>query len=159
MPHLKVYHNPHFPFYDGDHGQIILPAQPVATVMAPDSLPLPALLEVGYTQTQHGYDRDSWFNNPQVLPHLRSTSVGDLITDGNGNLYVVESVGFQPYQPQTIAPAHQLAEAYRSLQAAIAETDIQAVLPLVQRTLVALQHTLAAEDYSVSESLDRRYSP
>lgn len=147
MPYLKVYHNPHFLFYDGDHSQIILPIQPVATVMAPDSLPLPALLEVGYAQTQHGYDHDSWFNNPQVLTHLRSTSVGDLITDGDGNLYVVERVGFQPYQPQAIAPAHRLAEGYRLLQAAVAAADIQAVLPLVQQGLVALQHALVAADY------------
>ncbi len=151
MPHIKVYHNPHFLLYRGDHCEIVPPTQPVATVTAPNGLPLHALLEVGYTQTQHGYEHARWFNNPQVLPHLRSTSVGDLITDGDGNLYVVETCGFQPYQPQTIAPAYRLAEAYRLLQSATDEVETRALPMLLRQALLALQHVLTDEGYPASE--------
>jgi len=82
-------------------------------------LSLTGILEFAYAKTQHAHS--SWFNNPQVMAHLRSTSAGDLISDSDNNLYVVESFGFQPYQPKAIAPVHKLAEAYRLLKTACTE--------------------------------------
>jgi hypothetical protein len=145
-----VYHNPNFLHYRGDHSQIVPQTQPVATVTAPDGLPLNALLDVGYAKTQHAHG--SWFSNPQVLVHLRSTSVGDLITDGDGNLYVVESFGFQPYQPKVVTPVHRLAEAYRLWITGVDGADTRSLLALVRRALAAIQHVLAAEGYPASES-------
>lgn len=88
MPKIRVYHNPNFLYYRGSHSQIVPLTQPVATVTVPEGLSLTEMLEFGYTQTQHVHT--SWFNNPQVMVHLRSTSMGDMIGDGEGNLYVVE---------------------------------------------------------------------
>jgi hypothetical protein len=42
------------------------------------------MLGAAYAWTQHGYLRDSWFNDPAVMPHLRSTSVGDLLATEDG---------------------------------------------------------------------------
>jgi len=71
-------------------------------VTVPEGLSLTEMVEFGYAQTQQAHAR--WLNNPQIMPHLRSTSIGDMFTDGEGNLYVVESCGFQPYQPKAISP-------------------------------------------------------
>ena len=60
------------------------------------------MLGAAYAWTQHGYLYPSWFNDPAVTPHLRSTSVGDLLATEDGALYVVESFGFQPYRPKSI---------------------------------------------------------
>ena len=150
MPKITVYHNPNFLYYRGIHSQIVLPTQPVATVTVPEGLSLTEMLEYGYVQTQHAHT--SWFNNPPVMPHLRSTSMGDMITDNDGNLYVVESFGFQPYQPRAIAPVHKLAEVYRLLETAVNGADARSLLRVVRQALVAIQHTLAAEGYLASET-------
>jgi hypothetical protein len=110
------------------------------------------MLDVAYARTQHGYEHPSWFNDPDVIPHLRSTSAGDLIADSGGTLYVVESFGFQLYQPKAIHPVHKLAEAYRLLETAVAEADTHSLLTLVRQALAAIQQALAAEGYPASES-------
>lgn len=158
MSKITIFHNPNFLYYRGDHKQIMPPTQPVATISVPDGLSLPESLEFGYAQTQHV--GTSWFNNPGVMVHLRSTSVGDLIADNEGNLHVVESFGFQPYQPKGIAPVHKLAEAYRLLETActepaevaVDEGDARSLLALVRQALAAIQHALAAEGYPDSEA-------
>lgn len=163
MLKIVVYHNPNFLDYRGVHSQIVPPTQPVATVTVPEGLSVTEMLEFVYVQTQHTHT--SWFNNPQVMPHLRSTSVGDLISDDEGNLYVVESCGFQPYQPQVMAPVHKLAEAYHLLETACterrprsqAEVAVNADHPrslsvLVQQALAAIRYALAAAGYPDGET-------
>jgi len=152
MPKIAVYHNPNFLDYRGNHSQIVPPAQPVATVTVPANLSLDEMLGAAYARTQHGYENPSWFNDLDVIPHLRSTSAGDLIADSDGNLYVVESFGFQPYQPRAIAPVHKLAEAYRLLETAVNGADTRSLLTLVRQALAAIQHALVAEGYPASES-------
>lgn len=150
MSKITVFHNPNFLYYRGDHKQIVPPTQPVATISIPDGLSLPESLEFGYAQTQHV--DTSWFNNPGVMVHLRSTSVGDLIADNEGNLHVVESFGFQPYQPKAIAPVHKLTEAYRLLETAVDESNHHSLATAVHQALAAIQHSLSAEGYPDSES-------
>ena len=114
MPIIQVFHNPHFLDYDGSHSQIVPPVRPTASVnIATAGLELNDMLGAAYAWTQHGYLYPSWFNDPAVTPHLRSTSVGDLLATEDGALYVVESFGFQAYRPKAISPIHKLAEAYR----------------------------------------------
>ncbi len=149
MPYLMVYHNPHFLEYNGDHSQIVAPTQPVASIFVSAGSSLDERLGAAYTQTQHGHNYPSWFNDPQIIPHLRSTAVGDLIADHEGNLYVVENFGFQPYQPATQDPLSALAEAYRWLEAACRQREAAAdglLLSAARRALVAMQHTLATEE-------------
>lgn len=162
MPKIIVYHNPNFLDYRGNHSQIVPPIQPVATVTVPEGLSLTKMLAFAYAQTQHAHS--NWFNNPPVMAHLRSASAGDLITDSDGNFYVVESFGFQPYQPKAIRPVHKLAEAYRLLEicterrpkpqaeVAVAGADTRSLLTLVRQALAAIQHALDAEGYPASES-------
>lgn len=150
MPKITVFHNPNFLYYRGDHKQIVPPTQPVATISVPDGLSLPESLEFGYAQTQHV--DTSWLNNPGVMVHLRSTSVGDLIADNEGNLHVVESFGFQPFQPKAIAPVHKLAEAYRLLETAVDESNHHSLATAVHQALAAIRHSLSAEGYPDSES-------
>jgi hypothetical protein len=145
MATIKIYHNPDFLNYHGDHSQIIPPIHPVATVNTPDNFPSDALLDLGFTQTQHV--GGSWYDNPDVLVHLRSTSVGDVISMPDGTLYVVESCGFKPYQPKTIRPAQKLAEACRLLEIAVDEGSTYHLRTLTRQALAAVQHALAAEGY------------
>ena len=158
MSKITVYHNVNFLDYRGNHSQIVPPTQPVATVTVPEGLSLTEMLEFAYAQTQHVHS--SWFNNPQVMAHLRSTSAGDLVTDGDGNLHVVESFGFQPYLPEDVVPVHSLAEASRLLETActelvevaVEEADIYSLPALVRQALIAIQHVLAAGEYPDSEA-------
>ena len=55
MKQIKVYHNPHFLDYQGSHGQIIPPTQPVASVRAAAEMPLVERLGLAFRQTQHTY--------------------------------------------------------------------------------------------------------
>ncbi len=149
MPTITVYHNPNFLNYRGNHSQIVPPTQPVATVTVPEGLSLTEMLESAYAQTQHAHG--SWFNNPQVMAHLRSSSAGDLIADGNGNIYVVEPFGFQPYKPRAVSPVHRLAEAAQLLEASVSGGDTRSLLASAKQAFAAIQHTLSAEGYPASE--------
>jgi hypothetical protein len=82
-----------------------------------------------------------------VLVHLRSTSVGDVISLPDGTLYVVESYGFKLYRPKTIRPAQKLAEACRLLEIAVDEGSTYHLRTLTRQALAAVQHALAAEGY------------
>ena len=110
MPKITIYHNPDFLNYRGDHSQLIQPTQPVATVTVPENFSPMEMLKVGYAQTQH-LD-GAWFDNESVTLCLRSTSAGDLIHLPDGSSYVVERMGFQPYQPSEceVEEACQLCE-------------------------------------------------
>jgi hypothetical protein len=143
MAKIKVYHNPEFLEYRGDHGQIPPPGRPVAIVEAPDALSPAEMLEFAYMKTQHG-DNGSWYNNPEVNTHLRSTSVGDLIADAAGELHVVESAGFQPYQPDSTAPEQGLAEAQRALVEAVVQADTGRVLSAARQALAVVRQVLTA---------------
>jgi hypothetical protein len=95
MTIIKVYHNPNFLDYRGDHAGIVLPDAPIASVTVPeDALPHQAL-SWSYRQTQH-LERP-WWENPAIYLHVRSTSVGDVLETADGRRFVVESMGFQPY--------------------------------------------------------------
>lgn len=156
MPYIKVYHNPHFLDYNGDHSQIVPPTQPVASILVSAGSSLDKRLGVAYAQTQHGYTYPSWFHDPQVIPHLRSTAVGDLMADLDENLYVVENFGFQPYQPVPKDPLPLLAEAYRRLETACKEregTADGALLSAARRALVAMQQTLTAGETHVARQV------
>ncbi|MBK8986270.1 MAG: hypothetical protein IPM39_09340 [Chloroflexi bacterium] len=149
MPTIQVYHNPHFLDYDGSHSQIVPPVRPTASVnITTAGLELNDMLGAAYAWTQHGYLYPSWFNDPAVTPHLRSTAVGDLLATEDGALYVVESFGFQPYRPKAISPIHKLAEAYRLLDAAAERTAATAV----QQALAAMAHVLIADGRPVGDT-------
>jgi hypothetical protein len=112
MTVIKVYHTPNFLNYRGNHSDIVPPARPVATVQVPEEMSIEQALEIVYRQTQHLDDVDGgWWNHEDVMLHIRSTSVGDVLADEQGNLFVVESMGFRPYHPGAIRPSHRLAEA------------------------------------------------
>lgn len=149
MPVIKVYHNPNFLDYRGQHTGIVPPIRPVATVEVPEETPGEQALEIAYRQTQH-LDV-SWWNNAGVMLHVRSTSVGDVLADEQGNLFVVESMGFQPYQPRAIRPYHRLAEAYRLLDEALAQASTSQIVAVAGQTRNTLLHALEAEGYSNGE--------
>lgn len=156
MTIIRVYHNPHFLTYDGSHSQTVPPVRPTASVNIPTiGLEPNDLLGAAYARTQHGYAFPSWFNDPAVTPHLRSTSVGDLLATEDGTLYVVESFGFQPYRPKAISPLHKLAHAYRLLDAAgysLTDADDGALPTVARQALAAMESVLAAEGQPVGES-------
>jgi hypothetical protein len=95
MPTIRVYHNPNFLNYRGDHAAIVLPDAPIATVTAPDTPALAHTLARVFAATQH-LERP-WWENPDIYLHVRSTSVGDVLETEDGRRFVVESMGFQPY--------------------------------------------------------------
>ena len=153
MPIIQVFHNPHFLDYDGSHSRIVPPVRPTASVnIAAAGLELNDMLGAAYAWTQHGYLYPSWFNDPAVIPHLRSTSVGDLLATEDGALYVVESFGFQPYRPKAIFPIHKLAEAYRLLDAARERPSDGTLATAVQQALAAMEHLLVAEGHPTGDT-------
>jgi hypothetical protein len=115
----------------------------VAIVEAPDALSPAEMLEFAYMKTQHG-DKVSWYNNPEVTTYLRSTSVGDLIADAAGKLHVVESAGFQLYQPDIDTPEQRLAEAQRRLAEAVGQADASRVLSAARQALAVVRQMLTA---------------
>lgn len=149
MPQIKVYHNPHFLEYRGRHSDIMPPVRPVATVQMPAEVSTEQALEIAFRQTQHV--ARPWWDNDDVLLHVRSTSVGDMLADELGNLFVVESVGFQPYQPRAIRPHHRLATAYRQLDAVLGQADTRQIMTAVGQAWNAMLHVLESEGYSNGE--------
>ena len=157
MPQIKVYHNPHFLEYRGRHSDLAPPVRPVATVQIPAEVPAAQALEIAYRQTQHV--ARPWWDNDDVLLHVRSTSVGDILeacteqgrSDEQGNLFVVESVGFQTYQPRAVRPHHRLAAAYRQLDAALEQADTHQIMTAVGQARNAMLHVLESEGYPNGE--------
>ncbi|MCZ7673795.1 MAG: hypothetical protein M5U34_45095 [Chloroflexi bacterium] len=148
MPVIKVYHNSNFLDYRGQHTSIVPPIRPVATIEVPEETPGEQALEIAYRQTQHLDDVDGgWWNRESVMLHVRSTSVGDVLADEQGNLFVVESMGFRPYQPRAIRPYHRLAEAYRLLDEALAQAGTGQIVAVAGQTRNTILHVLEAEGY------------
>ena len=146
MSTITVYHNRNFLKYSGNHRDIPPPLAPVAAVTVPDTMAgTRQALEFTYSQTQH-IDRP-WFTNRAVQTHLRSTSVGDLVADENGVLFVVESLGFEPFRPKTITLRHKLAEAQRLLETVDSANDARQLLPTVAAALATVNATLAADGW------------
>jgi hypothetical protein len=145
MPQIKVYHSPHFLEYRGRHSDIAPPVRPVATVQVPAELSAEQSLEIAYRQTQHV--SRPWWDNDDVLLHVRSTSVGDMLADEQGNLFVVESVGFQTYQPRAVRPHHWLAAAYRQLDAVLGQADTRQIMTAASQTRNTILHVLESEGY------------
>jgi hypothetical protein len=144
MTRITLYHNPHFLAYDGDHARIPPPTQPTAFLNLADGLSTQELLVDAFAHTQHGFAYPSWFLDPAVMPCLRSTSVGDLLALPDGRLYVVETIGFQPYQPRALLPVHQLAAAYRQLAAAAKQRRDAPLRQAVESSLAAMQRAVKA---------------
>jgi hypothetical protein len=152
MPVIKVYHNPNFLDYRGNHTDIVPPLRPVATVQVPEDAPAERAFEIAYRQTQHLDDVDGgWWNRKDVMLHVRSTSMGDVLADEQGNLFVVESVGFRLYQPRAIRPYRRLAEAYRLLDKALAQADTGQIPAVAGQARNAMVHILEAEGYPNGE--------
>lgn len=152
MPTIKICHNPNFLDYRGNHTGIVPPIRPVATVEVPEETPIEQALEIAYRQTQHLDDVDGgWWNRKRVMLHVRSTSVGDVLADEQGNLFVVESVGFRPYQPRAIRPYHRLAEAYRLLDEALAQASTGQITAMAMQARNTILHVLEAEGYPNGE--------
>ena len=169
MPVIKIYHNPNFLDYRGHHTGIVPPTRPVATVEVPEETPIEQALEIAYRHTQHLDDVDGgWWNREDVMLHVRSTSVGDVLeactksrspersrrgsrSDAQGNLFVVESVGFRPYRPRAIRPYHQLAEAYRRLDEALAQASTGQITAVAMQARNTILHALEAEGYPNGE--------
>ncbi len=149
MPQIKVYHNPHFLEYRGRHSDIAPPVRPVATVQIPAEVVAEQALEIAFRQTQHV--ARPWWDNNDVLLHVRSTSVGDMLADEQGNLFVVESVGFQTYQPRAVRPHHRLAIAYRQLDAVLGQADTRQIMTAVGQARNAMLHILESEGYPNGE--------
>jgi hypothetical protein len=121
MAIVKVYHNPRFLDYQDNHNRVVPPTAPIATVRVPGALTIEEALSWAYARTQH--IDNAWWNNEDVLLHVRSTSVGDLLEDENGNHHVVERIGFQPWRPIVVNNVRRLAEVYRLLDAAVNQVD------------------------------------
>jgi hypothetical protein len=136
MPAIKVFHNPNFLDYRDNHDTITPPVRPVATVHAPDGLAAEPALEYAFARTQHL--NDPWWNHNNVTLHARSSSVGDVLEDGEGRRFVVEQFGFQPYRPQAVTPAQWLAEAYQLLDKALAIAGDGDTGRLLRQTVVEL---------------------
>jgi hypothetical protein len=149
MPVIKVYHNPNFLDYRGQHTSIVPPIRPVATVEVPEETPGEQALEIAYRQSQH-LDA-SWWDNAGVMLHVRSTSVGDVLADEQGNLFVVESMGFRLYQPKAIRPYHRLAEAYRLLDEVLAQASTSQIVAVASQARNTVLHVLEAEGYPNGE--------
>jgi hypothetical protein len=149
MPVIKVYHNSNFLDYRGQHTSIVPPIRPVATVEVPEETPGEQALEIAYRQTQH-LDV-SWWDNAGVMLHVRSTSVGDVLADEQGNLFVVESMGFRSYQPRAIRPYRRLAEAYRLLDEALAQVSTGQIVAVASQAQNTILHVLETEGYPNGE--------
>ena len=149
MPQIKVYHNPHFLEYRGRHSDIAPPVRPVASVQIPAEVSAEQSLEIAFRQTQHV--TRPWWDNDDVLLHVRSTSVGDMLADEEGNLFVVESVGFQMYQPRAVRPHHRLAAAYQQLDAVLGQADTYQIMTATGEARNAMLHVLESEGYPNGE--------
>lgn len=152
MAYVKVYHNPHFLEYRGDHEQILVMPRPVASVSVSDEMTEDEMLAAAYGRTQHGAVYASWFQDPAVIPHLRSTSVGDLLLLPDGAAHVVENVGFRRFQPRVVRSSLRLSRAHRRLEAALDGQDQTALREAAQESLAAMADALLIAGQPVQET-------
>ncbi|MFZ1398225.1 MAG: hypothetical protein WAS33_15075 [Candidatus Promineifilaceae bacterium] len=151
MTIIQVFHNPRFLEYRGNHDELFLPVSPTASIELESEMSPDEQLNMAYARTQHGVHYASWFHDPTVMPHLRSSSVGDLIGLENGELFVVEPMGFQPYRPNTVPWQTALAQALRQLETAVERSDLAALKSTIQQSLIPIHQALLAEGYPISE--------
>lgn len=143
MSYVKVYHNPYFLEYRGDHSDIVPAARPVASVVVRATMTSAEMLAIGYARTQHGVAYASWFHDPAVMTHLRSTAVGDVLLLPDGTQHVVEAMGFQPFQPRAADAMHRLAEAQQRLEEAVDNGSREVLLAAARASLMAMAQMLA----------------
>jgi hypothetical protein len=151
MAYVKVYHNPRFLEYRGDHEEILALPRPVASVSVSDEMTEDEMLATAYGRTQHGAVYASWFQDPSVIPHLRSTSVGDLLLLPDGTVHVVEMVGFRRFQPHVVRSSLRLSRAHRRLEAAIDGKDQTALWEAAHESLLAMEDALLIAGQPVKE--------
>ena len=60
-------------------------------------------------------------------------------------MFVVESVGFQTYQPKAVRPHHRLAAAYRHLDAVLGQADMHQIMTAAGQARNAMLHVLESE--------------
>ncbi|MAT98679.1 MAG: hypothetical protein CL608_16170 [Anaerolineaceae bacterium] len=112
-------------------------------------MPAEQALEIAFRQTQHV--ARPWWANDDVLLHVRSTSVGDMLADEQDNLFVVESIGFQTYQPRAVRPHHRLAAAYRQLDAVLGQAGTHQIMTAAGQARNAMLHVLESAGYPNGE--------
>lgn len=151
MPHIQVFHNPRFLAYRGDHDQIVPLLTTTASVRVPAELAVEEKLSAAYERTQHGYLCGSWFQDPTIIPHLRSTSVGDLLAAENGTLFVVEWLGFRPFHPTNRNWKPRLLESMRNLERTVELAQNEQVKAAIQDSLIRMNQALLVEEYPVKE--------
>lgn len=151
MSIIQVFHNPRFLEYRGNHDELIPPLSPTASIEVEPGLSADEQLSRAYVRTQHGVHYASWFHDPTVIPHLRSSAVGDFIALENGELFVVERLGFQPYRPNTVPWQTTLAQAMRQLEKAVELSDLAALKSASHHSLIPIHQALLAAEYPISE--------
>lgn len=151
MRHIQVFHNPRFLAYRGEHDQILPPLSPTASVQVPADMAPEEMLNTAYARTQHGYLYSSWFQDPTVIPHLRSTSVGDLLATDTGALFVVERLGFRPFRPIASSWQSKLATSVRQLDGVVALAQDEQIRSAIQDSLIGMNRALLAEEFPVEE--------
>ncbi len=151
MPHIQVFHNPRFLEYRGDHDQIVPPLAPTASVRVPAELAAEEKLSAAYARTQHGYLYGSWFQDPTIIPHLRSTSVGDLLATENGALFVVERLGVRPFRPTARNWKPGLLESMRNLERSAELAQNEQLKAVIRDSLIRMNQALLVEEYPVEE--------
>jgi hypothetical protein len=135
MSIIRIYHNPNFLDYQGDHAAIVLPHAPIASVTLPADISPDQALSWSFGRTQHL--EHHWWSNRGVLLHVRSTSVGDVLENADGRRFVVESAGFQPYESpvgETIRP-RDVPVAWEDAQAGDSVTRVDQTFLVVARKL------------------------
>ena len=149
MPHIQVFHNPRFLEYRGEHDQIVPPPSPTASVKVPADMVPEEMLNTAYARTQHCYLYSSWFQDPTVIPYLRSTSVGDLLSTDTGDLFVVERLGFRPFRPTASHWRSRLAATVRQLDGVVAQVQDEQIRLAIQDSLIGMNQALLAEEFPV----------
>jgi hypothetical protein len=141
MSQIQVFHNPNFLQYDGNHAGITInEIVPTAIVNLPSLLPADKALSFAFQATQH--TAYSWWEHPHVTVPLRSTSVGDVLINASGEKYVVENLGFQPFQSRQPFLSPLVEGAFQLLAQALQHTTglERATIQQAQNVLLAL-HT------------------
>ena len=151
MAPIQFFHHTRFLDSRGAHDQIVPPLAPTASVRVPGDLAAEETLSAAYARTQHGYLYGSWFQDPTVIPHLRSTSVGDLLATENGDLFVVERMGFRPFRPTGQNWKPRLLESMRNLERSIELVQNEQLKAAIQDSLIQMSQALRVEEYPVGE--------
>jgi hypothetical protein len=82
MPVIKVYHNPNFLNYRGNHTDIVPPRRPIATVQVSEEVPTKQALEIAFRQTQHVY---RLFGIDPIFLHSYENNIGGRETEWMSN--------------------------------------------------------------------------